>query len=31
MLGMALRRENWRYVPRIYYEQELAGSDIRAP
>jgi len=28
---MALRRENWRYAPRIYYEQELAGSDVPAP
>jgi len=28
---MALRRENWRYAPRIYYVQELAGSDVRAP
>jgi hypothetical protein len=27
----ALRRENWRYAPRIDYMQEPAGSDAGAP
>jgi hypothetical protein len=28
---MALRREDWRYVPRIDYTQEPAGGDVGAP